>query len=81
MLAQGHSTSVGGKNNEPTNQIKINKQLKKILSSNLKDRLLPYEPACPLRSGQEALLKMPSLKEVRGMACRNRAFLAVASQL
>ena len=28
-------------------------------------RLLPYEPAHPLRSGQEALLKVPSLKEVR----------------
>ena len=30
------------------------------------NRLLPYEPAHPLRSGQEALLKVPSLKEVRG---------------
>ncbi|XP_078241606.1 uncharacterized protein LOC140704410 [Pogona vitticeps] len=47
----------------------------------LKDRLLPYVPARPLRSGQEALLKVPSLKEVKGMACRNRAFSVVAPQL
>ena len=50
-------------------------------TTDLKDRLLPYEPARPLRSGQEALLKVPSLKEVRGMACRSRAFSAVAPQL
>ena len=40
----------------------------------LKDCLFPYEPAHLLRSDQEALLKVPSLKEVRGMACQNRAF-------
>ena len=47
----------------------------------LKDRLLPYEPTRQLRSSQGALLKEPSLKEVRGRACRQRAFLAAAPRL
>ena len=47
----------------------------------LKDRLLPYEPTRRLRSSQGALLKEPSLMEVRGMACRHRAFSAAAPKL
>ena len=47
----------------------------------LKDRLLPYDPTQQLRPSQGALLKEPSLKEVRGTACRQRAFLAAAPRL
>ena len=47
----------------------------------LKDRLLPYEPAWQLSSSQGTLLKDPSLKEVRGTACRQRAFSAAAPRL
>ena len=47
----------------------------------LKDRLLPYGPTRQLRSSQEALLEELSLKEARGMACKQRAFSAAAPRL
>ncbi|KAF7239530.1 putative RNA-directed DNA polymerase from transposon BS [Varanus komodoensis] len=44
----------------------------------LKERLHPYMPSCPLRSAGEALLREPSVKEIRRVATRRRAFSAVA---
>ncbi|KAF7246618.1 Mitochondrial tRNA-specific 2-thiouridylase 1 [Varanus komodoensis] len=34
----------------------------------LKERLLPYMPSCPLRSAADALLREPSVKEIRRFA-------------
>ena len=39
------------------------------------------EPTQQLRSSQGGLSKEPSLKEKRGRACRERAFLAAAPRL
>ncbi|KAF7239347.1 Membrane metallo-endopeptidase-like 1 [Varanus komodoensis] len=47
----------------------------------LKERLLPYVPAHTLRSGADALLQEPSLKEIRRVTTRRRAFSVVAPQL
>ena len=47
----------------------------------LEDHILPYEPTRQLRSNQGALLKELSLKEVRGMSCRQRAVSAAAPRL
>ncbi|KAF7238088.1 SID1 transmembrane family member 1 [Varanus komodoensis] len=43
----------------------------------LEERLRPYMPACPLRSAGEALLREPSVKEVR----RDRMILLVVGNL
>ncbi|KAF7253666.1 hypothetical protein EYD10_00580 [Varanus komodoensis] len=42
----------------------------------LKERLRPYMPSRPLRSAGEALLREPSVKEIRRVATRRRAFSA-----
>uniref|UniRef100_A0A8D2LRL5 Uncharacterized protein n=1 Tax=Varanus komodoensis TaxID=61221 RepID=A0A8D2LRL5_VARKO len=47
----------------------------------LKERLHPYTPARPLRSAAEALLQEPSVKEIRRVVTRRRAFSAVAPKL
>ena len=57
------------------------KALNGLGPGSLKDRFLPYDPTQHLRTSQGALLKEPSLKEVRGTACRERAFLAAAPRL
>uniref|UniRef100_A0A8D2J284 Reverse transcriptase domain-containing protein n=1 Tax=Varanus komodoensis TaxID=61221 RepID=A0A8D2J284_VARKO len=44
----------------------------------LKERLHPYMPSHPLRSAGEALLREPSVREIRRVATRRRAFSAVA---
>ncbi|KAF7246701.1 hypothetical protein EYD10_07390 [Varanus komodoensis] len=44
----------------------------------LKERLHPYVPSRPLRSAGEALLREPSMEEVRRVVTRRRAFSAVA---
>ncbi|KAF7239662.1 putative RNA-directed DNA polymerase from transposon BS [Varanus komodoensis] len=45
----------------------------------LKKRLRPYMPSRPLRSAGEALLREPSVKEIRRVVTQRRAFSAVAS--
>ncbi|KAF7247022.1 putative RNA-directed DNA polymerase from transposon BS [Varanus komodoensis] len=47
----------------------------------LKERLRPYLPSCPLRSAAEALLWEPSVKDIRRLNTRRRAFSAVAPHL
>ncbi|KAF7245607.1 Harmonin [Varanus komodoensis] len=47
----------------------------------LKERLHPYMPSRPLRSAGEALLREPSMEEVRRVVTRRRAFSAVAPKL
>ncbi|KAF7247658.1 RNA-directed DNA polymerase from mobile element jockey [Varanus komodoensis] len=47
----------------------------------LKERLHPYLPSRPLRSAGEALLREPSVREIRRVATRRRAFSAVAPKL
>ncbi|KAF7247959.1 putative RNA-directed DNA polymerase from transposon BS [Varanus komodoensis] len=47
----------------------------------LKKRLHPYMPSPPLRSAGEALLREPSVEEVRRVVTRRRAFSAVAPKL
>ncbi|KAF7246934.1 Transmembrane protease serine 12 [Varanus komodoensis] len=41
----------------------------------LKERLRPYMPACTLRSAGEALLREPSMKEIRRVDCGTRPFV------
>uniref|UniRef100_A0A8D2Q3W3 Reverse transcriptase domain-containing protein n=1 Tax=Varanus komodoensis TaxID=61221 RepID=A0A8D2Q3W3_VARKO len=47
----------------------------------LKERLRPYMSARPLRSAGEALLWEPSMKDIRRVSTRRRAFSAVAPNL
>ncbi|KAF7250405.1 Vacuolar protein sorting-associated protein 13A [Varanus komodoensis] len=47
----------------------------------LKECLRPYMPTRPLRSAGEALLREPSVKEIRRIGTRRRAFSAVAPNL
>ncbi|KAF7246415.1 Serine/threonine-protein kinase RIO3 [Varanus komodoensis] len=47
----------------------------------LKEHLRPYMPSCPLRSAGEALLREPSVKEIRRVVTRRRAFSAVAPKM
>ncbi|KAF7248278.1 putative sodium-coupled neutral amino acid transporter 11 [Varanus komodoensis] len=47
----------------------------------LKERLHPYMSARPLRSVGEALLREPSMEEIRRVVTRRRAFSAVAPKL
>ncbi|KAF7245646.1 putative RNA-directed DNA polymerase from transposon BS [Varanus komodoensis] len=47
----------------------------------LKEHLRPYLPARPLRSAAEALLREPSVREVRRPSTRRRAFSVVAPHL
>ncbi|KAF7237653.1 Signal peptide, CUB and EGF-like domain-containing protein 1 [Varanus komodoensis] len=47
----------------------------------LKERLRPYTPTHPLRTAGEALLREPSVKEIRRVDTRRRAFSAVAPNL
>ncbi|KAF7248129.1 putative uncharacterized transposon-derived protein F52C9.6 [Varanus komodoensis] len=47
----------------------------------LHERLRPYMPDRPLRSAGESLLREPSMKEIRRVSTRRRAFSAVAPNL
>ncbi|KAF7254600.1 putative RNA-directed DNA polymerase from transposon BS, partial [Varanus komodoensis] len=47
----------------------------------LNERLRPYMPDRPLRSAGESLLREPSMKEIRRVSTRRRAFSAVAPNL
>ncbi|KAF7254388.1 Parkin coregulated gene protein [Varanus komodoensis] len=47
----------------------------------LKERLHPYMPSRPLRSAGEALLREPSVEEVRRVVTRRKAFSEVAPKL
>ncbi|KAF7251228.1 Klotho [Varanus komodoensis] len=47
----------------------------------LNERLRPYMPDRPLRSAGESLLREPSMKEIRKVSTRRRAFSAVAPNL
>lgn len=47
------------------------------LSGAWSDRLLPYNPTCPLRSTERALLSGPPPEDVRRVTARNRALLVV----
>ncbi|KAF7237554.1 hypothetical protein EYD10_15747 [Varanus komodoensis] len=47
----------------------------------LKERLRPYMPTHPLRSGVDVLLQEHSVKDIRRVSTRRRAFSAVAPHL
>ncbi|KAF7252366.1 hypothetical protein EYD10_01731 [Varanus komodoensis] len=47
----------------------------------LNERLRPYMPDRPLRSAGESLLREPSMKEIRRVSTRRRAFSVVAPNL
>ncbi|KAF7252444.1 Vitamin D-binding protein [Varanus komodoensis] len=47
----------------------------------LKERLWPYLPSCPLRSAAEALLREPSVRDIKKQSTRRRAFSVVVPNL